>query len=132
MGLNYLTILTKRRKQSIIKILLYCLMMRIIQKTRILKLTGTSCCPIYKEIKKHFFKKMMKLIGMQLIPMKLTQTSCLIWKKTKKRRKNLRWILHLVFKKILARNYWNKKKKKKKKLKWVHLKYINRKKERKK
>ena len=80
----------KRRKQSIIKILLYCLMMRIIKKMMILKLTEISCYPIYKEIKKHFFKKMMKLIGMQSILMKLTQTSYLTWKKTKKRRKNLK------------------------------------------
>ena len=129
MGLNYLIILTKRRKQSITKILLYCLMTRITKKTRISKLTETSCCPIYKVIKKHFFKKMMKLIGMLSIPMKLTRNSYLKSKKIKKRTKNLRLILHQVFKKILARNYWNQKKKKKKKPKWVNLKYINRKKE---
>ena len=129
MDLNYLKILTKRKKQSIIKISSYCLMMKIIKKKRILKHIEINCCLIYKVIKKHFFKKMMILIGMQLIQMKLILNSYLTWRKTKKIRKNLRWILQRVFKKISARNYWNKKKKKKIKQKWVNLKYINRKKE---
>lgn len=100
MDLNYLRILTKRKKQNITKILSYYLMMKIIKKMKISKHTEINCCQTYKEIKKHFFKKMMILIGTRLIQMRLIQISYLIWKRTKIRKKSLRWILRQVFKKI--------------------------------